>query len=81
MTNYIVEGNVNFFEELYKSLDEEETNGFTEGKEQEKKLILFMLDYVRVLQILAWYYPFLLYYIIQTVILESCNTFIFCNEY
>ena len=36
MTNYIVEGNVNFFEELYKSLDEEETNGFTEGKEEEK---------------------------------------------
>ena len=35
MTNYMVEGNINFFEELYKSLDGEETNGFIEGKEEE----------------------------------------------
>ena len=40
MAKYIIEGGINFYEELYKSLDESESNKNGESKEKEKELCL-----------------------------------------
>jgi hypothetical protein len=37
MAKYIIEGGINFYEELYKSLDESESNKNGESKEKEKE--------------------------------------------